>query len=229
MFRVIQIDPETLAIQLNAGAISAHSRGVDIFNFVDKARVDGILSPLLAANSTGDMDLLSFGTSYLHELRHFADLLLTPFGFYRIRTAFEFFKNLPYLVFVSDDKIPVPLMSGMDPITRAAIGLGAGFEKSVAYRLGSTSFSRVRVINAENHYDPANSSIRYGGDRILEALAYITQFEFLFQKCDTPEARHHFSSFFHLFEGSEFDLAYRWFIPDCHKMHPVKPCQTIRS
>jgi hypothetical protein len=220
MFRVIQIDPETLAIQLNAGAISVHSRSVDLFNFVDAARVDGILAPLLVANNAGDMDLLSFGTSYLHELRHFADLLLTPFGFYRIRTAFEFFRNLPYLVFASDGEIPIPLMSGMDPITRTAIGVGPGFEESVAYRLGLTSFSRVRVINAENHYDPANLSIRYGGDRILEALAYITQFEFLFQKCDTPKTRQQFSSFFNSFEGSEFDLSYRWFTPDCHKLHP---------
>jgi len=220
MFRVIQIDPETLAIHLNAGAISAHTRNMDLFNFVDAVRVDGILSPLLAANKAADMCLLDFGTSYLHELRHFADLLLTPFGFYRINTAFEFFMNLPYLVLSSNEKIPIPLMSGMDPITRSAIGLGTGFEESLVYRLGLTSFSRVRIINAENQYDPANSSITFGGDRILEALAYITQFEFLFQKCDSLETRRHFSDFFDFFRGSEFDLAYRWFIPDCHKMHP---------
>ncbi|HEX3745393.1 MAG TPA: hypothetical protein VHW09_15725 [Bryobacteraceae bacterium] len=219
MFRVIQIDPETLAIHLNAGAISNHSRGKDFFNFIDAAHVNGVLDPLLAACEANDLDLVSFGTSFLHELRHFGDLLLTPFGFYRIRTAFEFFINLPHLIF-SNEQIPVPLMSGMDPITRSAIGIGNAFERSEAYRMGLTAFSRVRLINAENHYDPTENAIKCGGDRIIEALAYITQFEFLFQRCDSPDTRRRFSTFFSPFTASEFDLAYRWFIPDCHRMHP---------
>jgi hypothetical protein len=154
MFRAIQIDPETLAIHLNAGAVSAHRRSRDLFGFVDRVRVEGVLTPLLEACEAGDMELVSFGASYLHELRHFGDLLLTPFGFYRIRTAFEFFMNLPRLIFFSDEKVPVPLMSGMDPITRSVLGLGTDFEESIAYRLGLTAFSRVRLINSENHFDP---------------------------------------------------------------------------
>src|ERR1017187_5177079 len=121
MFRIIQIDPDTLALHLNAGAISAHSRGRDFFRFVDTIRIKGVMDPLLQACNTGDMALVDFGSSYLHELRHFGDLLLTPFGFYRLRTAFEFFVNLPYLVLFSKEQIPVPLMSGMDPLTRSAI------------------------------------------------------------------------------------------------------------
>src|SRR5438034_384982 len=107
MFRIIQIDPETLAIHLNAGAISAHIRGVEFFHFMDAVRVKGILAPLLEACEAGDLELVTLGTSYLHELRHFGDILLTPFGFYRIRTAFEFFVNLPNLIFSSSEQVPI--------------------------------------------------------------------------------------------------------------------------
>ncbi len=231
MFRTVQIDPETLAVNINADVLSDHSRGPEFFEFVDASRRDGLLLPLLAATKKNDIELVSFGASLLHEYRHFGDLLLSPFGFYRVRTAFEFFYNLPYLLFTSSDEVAVPLMSGMDPITRAAIGIGPEFENSFQYRLGLSPFTRVRLINQENEFDRATSRIKIGGDRILEGLAYITQFEFLFHNFSVADGRKHFNGFFQDYEGSEFDRAYRWFIPDVHDFHPgeVMPNNTLMS
>src|SRR5579862_8432676 len=186
MFRLIQIDPETLAIQVNASAIDRHPQGAKLLEFLDQTYLRGPAQALkdIFESDERDLSILEFSTSYLHELRHFCDLLVTPFGFYRIRTAFEFYVNMPRIIW-SEEPIPIPLMSGMDPTTRGAISLKGNFENSFWHQLGRTALSRVKLINAENTYDQILGDIKVGGDRILEGLAYITQFEFIFQNYDT--------------------------------------------
>jgi hypothetical protein len=222
MFRLLQIDPETLAIHINASAVKRHQKADAMFDFLNIATND---SPLAALISLGDenvdLDLLDFGSSFLHELRHFGDLLLSPFGFYRIRTAFEFYTNFPGLVFSnSADQVPIPLMSGMDPVNRLVMGMNDEFEKSEAFRIGKTSLTRVKLINSENSFDPSTGEIKIGSDRLLEGLAYTSQFELLFNHYNTPIVRKHFESFFTDYTGTEFDNAYRWFIPVVHSLHP---------
>src|SRR5581483_8969583 len=196
-FRIIQIDPETLAIHVNAGAVATHRDSDSYFHLLDRIYILGVEDAVSEALHVGaGLNLLEFGASFLHELRHFADLLLTPFGFYRIRTAFEFYINFPRLLFSDKSKIPVPLMSGMDPITRRVIGLDHQFEGSTAHQMLRTAFSRVRVINIENEYDDVVGDAKVGGDRILEGLAYLAQFEFLFQQHNTSRVRKWFRPFF---------------------------------
>lgn len=222
MFRLLQIDPETLAIHVNASAISRHKKSDAMFELLRVAtRANPVHALSAACGEDIDLDLLDFGSSFMHELRHFGDLLLSPFGFYRIRTAFEFYVNFPSLLFSnSGGKIPIPLISGMDPVTRSVIGLSDDFEGQAAHQLGRTSLTRVGLINSENTFDDTTGVITIGGDRILEGLAYTSQFEFLFNEYDTPEVRHYFKNFFSSYTGTEFDHAYRWFIPSVHQLHP---------
>ena len=222
MFRLLQIDPETLAIHVNASAIARHKKADEMFELLRVATRSNPVHAVSAACNKGiDLDLLDFGSSLMHELRHFGDLLLSPFGFYRIRTAFEFYLNFPDLIFSSSgSKIPIPLMSGMDPVTRSVIGLSDDFEGQTAYQLGRTSLTRAGLINSENTFDITTGVIKIGGDRILEGLAYTSQFEFLFNDYNTYEVRKHFEKFFLGYTGTEFDQAYRWFIPYVHQLHP---------
>lgn len=223
MFRLVQVDPESLVINVNAGAMAAHTHADSLFEFLDRSSIHGPFAALEDIDQDSDSfpTELMFGSSLLHEYRHYLDLGFTPFGFYRQRTAHEFYVNFPTLMFGHNGApIPVPLMSGMDPVTRVALDIGNEFVGSPAYQIGRTALSRVRVINAENAPYSPSGSFRPGGDRILEALAYLAQFECIIQQERFRDHRSYFMSFFEMYTGSAFDLAYRWFTPIVHQLHP---------
>nr|WP_294555643.1 hypothetical protein [uncultured Rhodopila sp.] len=212
-----------MTLDINAGAIAAHKHGAALFRLVDQASIRGPAAALVLADSNSDAfpAELMFGISLLHEYRHYLDLGFTPFGFYRQNTAHEFYINFPALFFAGKaESIPIPLMSGMDPITRQALGISDSFVGSPLHRLGRTALSRMKVINDENGPSRDGRGLKIGGDRILEALAYLAQFEYLHQVHPSSKEDDNFSKFFADYNGSAFDLAYRWFIPYVHQIHP---------
>jgi hypothetical protein len=180
MFRILQIDQDTLAIHVNAGELAAHPSSSDLFRLLDLMRYQGVELAIrgLIEHGSSQFPVVEFGSSYLHELRHYVDLLLTPYGFYRIWTAFEVYLNIPSSI-QSSEVIPIPLSSGLNPVTREVIGLPPDFGTSAINAIWRPTLSRIKVINQENARYYRNGEEKIGGDRILEALAFIVQFELL--------------------------------------------------
>lgn len=219
MFRVLQIDPETLAIHMNEGAILRHRAYEDIIDlsahfFEDNPRET--VRFLRGLTDTNKQAMLAvFASSMLHELRHYLDLSFTCYGFYRLRSAFEFY-NYAASLLVDDQnpKIPIPIMSGADLINQQLLGLGA-YQESPFKRFSDLALNRSNVISQDNRKYTLSTGLTFGvgGDAIMEALAYGTQSEWLVHLFNTPACRGKYPYFFSDYAGSKFDVRYRWYGP----------------
>lgn len=219
-YQLICVDQDTLALHINVGAIAAHKNSDQFFSFLDDTYQHGPLVALDAALRAGAnrLPLIEFASSYIHELRHYFDLTISSFGNYRIRTALEYYAAIPKLLYLSET-IPIPLMSALDPVNRKMMGISEEFTTSEWFRLAKTAGSRVALMSKQNS-GSKRSGFNIGGDKIIEALAYLTQFEFLLNDYNSFDLRSYFKEFFSPFTGSDFDLNYRWFIPHVHEIHP---------
>lgn len=234
MIKVLQTDLETSAILVNAYALLQHKDGqvlpglVSHF-FSDKPKdflnkLKGVEDPDLQARMAG------FSSNLVHELRHYADLVFTPYGFYRLRVAFEFYNSiLPLLSDENNHKIPIPLMSGSDPINQQRLGLGAYTSTPVKY-FSDLALSRNGIIRADNRIEglPGNIGFSIGGDAIMEALACRVQSEWLVNLFGTPACQKRYPHFFQDYEGSKFDVTYRWYGPLMHFINLKPELSTAR-
>src|SRR5690349_19477865 len=136
MFRIFQYDPETSAILVNVSAIQRHSQNEDITecvneffqnNFINFTR-DLIKEP----SDSSKVAKVMTASSLLHEMRHYADSILTPYGFYRLRIAFEFYFFYPWAIASEEvTRIPIPLASGNDPVNRELLGISDAQHKKL--------------------------------------------------------------------------------------------------
>ena len=223
MFRLFQIDPETGAVHVNVGAIERHRYSDTLLAALDAFRSnhlnDLIRTLFRLPESDERAHAVAFTSHLVHELRHAVDLLLTPYGFHRIRIGFEFYEGLPLFLGMDECKI-FPFPSWMDDQMRKLLG-GEGTERSLSYRLAYMAQNRRLFIEADNrrHRHESGKMMSFGGDAILEALAFGFQVEWLqHPRFDTPQLRKLMPYAFPHRAGEEeseaqlnqFDMTYRW-------------------
>jgi hypothetical protein len=102
VFRLFQIDPETSAIHINVGALERHKHSDIFIATLDAFRHNRVVDLWSTVVHYPDTDERAYAilslSQLMHELKHFLDIVLTPYGFQRIRTAFEFYRVLPHLL-----------------------------------------------------------------------------------------------------------------------------------
>ena len=226
MFRLFQIDPETAAIHVNIGAIEGHRYSEALRASLDAFRgnhLDDLLRTLYRLPDSDERaHVAAFTSQLIHELRHAVDLLLTPYGFHRIRTGFEFYEMLPPFLATDECKI-FPFSSWVDDGMRRLLG-GEGTETSYSYQIAQLAHNRRLLIEADNHRFKHESGplMSLGGDAILEALAFGFQVEWLqHPRFDTHRLRKLMPYAFPTevddgaseAELTQFDLTYRWHYP----------------
>lgn len=174
MFRVLQVDPETGVLHINASAVSAHKNAGRLFEVLEDVLRDGtfpVLERMRRLKSSRENAItIEFYLSVLHELRHVYDLLLTPFGFHRIRVAFECYCSIiPAIGLGSFSAFAIPFSSGAEKINRRMLGMDEPTDELGVYFLKLVSY-RSKIIAADN-------STGFGSDAMLESRAFTLQAE----------------------------------------------------
>lgn len=166
----------------------------EISKHPDANVLDGILTAAAAGNLPDIVRLirqsddkgfvataLPIVNSYIHELRHALDIIFTPAGAYRIRTAMELCDAVSISLGKHHlTKIPIPLTSASDEVNREVMGLD-GFEKTIGFHFTQIANNRLAVVRHDNEVRELKKgrNIRYGGDALFEALAFQTQVDLL--------------------------------------------------
>lgn len=231
MFRLLQIDPDSLAIHINYSAISASPHSEYLLSLLDALAnfpTPDVLEhfPSRARSVNQYAAGVEFASSYIHELRHYADLALTPYGFYRLRAAFESYSVVPHLFTEGQPPLIIPLPVNRDAINRLAFSLPTlnGSHAEIFLRSIYTRYNLIHNGNRVPGWYPS-------GDNILEALAFIAQFEFLLNEHNHDSVAERMSDFFRPIEfprGSPLDLTYRWFVPFVRQLHSNDPLPNNR-
>ncbi len=225
MFRLFQLDPETSAININMGAIERHKYSDSLVSIIDAFRQNRLHELWRTLNRYPDTEERAYAllvlSQLMHELKHFVDILLTPYGFHRLRTAFEFYRVLPSLL-ARDEPLVLPLSSGTDSFICERLGV-SDYEKTLSAAAAVLVTNRAGILAAENkqHEHESGAILELGGDAILEALAFGYQVEWLqHPPINTPSLRRLMPYAFNrepaeldAFETSEIsqiDLTYRW-------------------
>lgn len=219
MFRLLQIDAETAAMHINCTALQKHAEVDRLWETVDAFFDYGpsfVLSGLMSENdSTEKFNAVALFSSLLHEVRHYVDLILTPFGFYRLRTAFECYVLLSQLVVSEEVKqIPIPLMSGASKVNQRMLGL-SNYEGSRSEQFSKYLQSRADVICEDNQ--------RHGGDAVLEALAFSIQAELALSVFRGDEYEKRMPYLYGSIGGTSpkqvaFNSKYRWHYAMAHRI-----------
>jgi hypothetical protein len=222
VFRLLQLDPDTLAMNVNVAGVGVSPHSDQLRFILDEVSVgnfevvEGFIDSLKADDASYPA-AVEFYSSYIHELRHYFDLAVTPYGWYRLRTVFEFYSLIPGMLAQTEDNLVIPLATNRDAIYREAFGLDPLSHSVTSVFLRST-FGRYETIQKHNEtrgYYPT-------GDNILEALAYITQFELVLNKHHSKPVVSRMQNFFSPMEfpsTNPLDVNYRWFIPFVHQLH----------
>jgi hypothetical protein len=226
MFKVLQTDPETAAIHLNESAVLRHRFGERFLRTFDEFFVSG--TPHSVVRSLYEMpisdertSLVKFTSEMLHELKHYADLVFTPYGFYRLRVAFEFYStNISHLLKGPKTRLPVPLVSGSDPTKCRQLGLH-DYAGTDAMKLSDLALGRAKVIEFDNqkYKFGDGTSVSLGGDAILEARAFETQGSWLWHLL-SEDCLGRYESYFAEYAGTAFDLKYRWYAAIAKHLNP---------
>ena len=226
MFRLFQIDPETSAIHVNTGAFLRHKHGTVFMACLDAFRQNKLFALWQTLWRLPDSEERAFAALFtsqlVHELRHYIDLVLTPYGFYRLRSGFEFYQIAPLLLARAHEKMILPLSSGLDPFFQQELDV-PGYSTTFAHVIAKIAASRAEIVAAENrpHKREAGLFIELGGDAILEALAFGYQVDLLqHPRFNTPALRRLMPYAYESAEEVEdpqlkkeitqFDLRYRW-------------------
>lgn len=180
---IFQIDPETLALHINANYVHATERS-ELYSAIIDPLISGNASKAFAAiKKKKDREFRQeiFLSQYLHEFRHYVDLLLSPYGWYRIRQNLELLSNLPYLATCGLNHLPIPIGLGADAASSKFLGLpDDDFEK--LFKMAQPIDSRRRVVESDNQayfIDPEIGTRAFGGEAILEGLAYLAQTQWI--------------------------------------------------
>ena len=157
-------------------------------------------------------------SNLLHELRHFFDFFLTPYGAFAIRDAFINYQLVLGLVF-RGAPIVVPFLLGSDPfVVKHELGL-SGDEAERIVTSGRLVRNQQRIFDEDGVPFPyPNGKVAHlGGSAMLEALAFNFQSTFLnFPTLRTPALERMFPDAFREFNGndpSDVDVVYKWFAP----------------
>ena len=180
MSNYLQIDPESLAIHINASILNGTAYSSTYFRLLDQCALGHFddAKDIVTALTNEEHKILAveFLSRYVHEFRHHVDLLLTSYGWYRLRMNMEVMMNMPYLALAKEFKqITVPLSLAANPLDLDFLGTSEAEVKGLA-RFAIPVDSRRAVVARDNEpiqYGPY--WIQIGGESVLEALAYFTQ------------------------------------------------------
>jgi hypothetical protein len=181
VFSVVQTDPETSAIHFNDYAVAEHKDGAALTNLFHACfaltPTELLRSIKQTKNPAHEARLGSFAGNVLHEMRHYLDVVFTPYGFFRLRSAFEAYNAIAIRLADNElQQIPIPLMSGTDVINQKLLGLKS-YSDTILSRIADTIIRRIELISDDNAPVQRNdfTYVGCGGDAILEALAYASQ------------------------------------------------------
>jgi hypothetical protein len=232
MFRLFQIDPETSAIHINTGALMRHRHASVFVACLDAFRQNKLDELWKTLWRFPDSEERAFAVLFLdhllHEVRHFIDLILTPYGFYRLRAGLEFYRTAHVLLARKSEKLILPLSSGLDSFFQEVLDAG-DYTETFSYIISKIARSRAEVLAAENkqHQHESGLFVELGGDAILESLAFGYQMELLAHgRFRTPWIRRLMPYAFDSFERAnddvdlklntgltQFKLRYLWHYP----------------
>lgn len=213
---ILQIDPESLAIHVNASLISNQEQSGLLFAIIDFMAINRFdlaeRFSLTLTDSNGRLDAVDFCGKFIHELRHHTDLLMLPYSWYRHRQNLEVMSNLALLTLSADfTKLPIPLSSASNPVDARFIGLS---DKDFKYlhKFAAPIDSRRRAINTDNRPIEITTGkrIQVGGESMLEALAFWCQRAWLRKLNEGFEEHPKFSSIFDNDSLSRTNLKYNW-------------------
>ena len=212
----LQIDPESFAFHVNAAVLSSGKYPQNCFLLLDYCNLGKFHSAAKLVEELSDheaqQNAVDFLSQFVHEYRHHIDLLLSPYGWYRLRSNLELMLNLQYLM-VSNKfrKLPIPLSIAANPIDTRFLGLTIDDVGELA-TLAVPIDSRRDLINTDNApIDlPDGTCISIGGESVLESLAYYTQRAWIGMKFRKHFEDHVFDRLIRPEKGSAIDCKYNW-------------------
>lgn len=229
MFSVLHFEPESCALHIDGTAITQHTHGKALFSLIDRFYERGatdVQSSLQQLGTSGEKATqVEIYTSLLHEVRHYFDFVLTPFGFHRVRTAFETHHSLVGVLSHPEvTQIPIPLSAGTCPLSRRMIGL-ENYEDSLFEIFSRLPLSRSSNLKAMDR-----------SEQIFEGLAFGIQSEIARVFFDDRECRERMPYLYELGDVSKplnprrraFDEKYRWFGSLHYKLSPTPTASTAR-
>jgi hypothetical protein len=225
MFRLAVADPESGVISINVSALSRHRFGSTLHASLEAFVYGSPIDYLHQMSRMDDSEERAFNIVYystlIHELRHFFDFLITPYGAFDLRTTMNACQMLLGLMGAGEPLI-IPFILGSDPFfAKHVLGL-ENFENSPACKVGRIFRNRQEIFKGDKTgYRHENGrTIRFGGSAMLEALAFNFQRTFLnFSTLRTPNLEKMFPAGFSEFDGknpTNVDIMYRWFAPFQH-------------
>ena len=222
MFRLAVADPESGVISINVSALSRHRFGLTLHASLE-AFVHGTpMDYLHQMSRIDDSEERAFNIVYystlLHELRHFFDFLMTPYGAFTLRSTVINYQLLLGLMQTGEPLI-VPFTLGADPfIAKHELGI-QNYETSQAYA-AACFFKKQQDVFAGDRRGFRHENgrlVQFGGSAMLEALAFDFQRTFLnFSTLRTPNLERTFPEAFADYDGnnpSKIDVIYRWLAP----------------
>jgi len=181
VFRILQTDPLTSAVHVNIGAIRAHRYGDTLLECIRAVR-DGRSFELIQLlirmpDSTERAHAIALTTGLLHELKHQADMLVTPFAFNRLRSALAFYQGLHRVAGDPSVKLIFPLAQVREE--NLDFYDAKGMDQTFAGYLSRLVQSHFAVLQQESEpmVLPGGLPLMVGGDGILEALGFSVQAE----------------------------------------------------
>jgi hypothetical protein len=225
MFRLATADLETGILSVNVSALSKHKYGSTLHAtleaFVYGTPIDYLhLMSRMNDSRERALNVLYF-SNLLHELRHFFDLLLTPYGAFLLR---HFFQNAQIVstLLGAGEPVIVPFVRASDSFYYKNVLNLTNFESTDAYKY-ATRFKRYRDIFSHDAAGIAHENgkiIRFGGKAMLEALAFSLQANFLhFPTLRSPALEEAFPGAYAPYDSTDpstLDVIYRWFVPLQH-------------
>lgn len=214
VYRLLQVDPETAAIHVNLSEIQRHPSNGAFLSAIahfTAGNLHGRITELLrAAPGIERAREVSMLSHLVHEARHHFDMIMTPFGFYRIRAAFEFYALAPHLLAEDAPRTLFPLALNLDEFYCRLHSVGpSGAVLEALFRLVR---NRHDIILADNRKERLadGTLVGTGGDAIMEALAFSAGVEFVHHLFDDPWVRRIHPIAFDGNHGPQLQATYAW-------------------
>lgn len=220
MFRLAVADVETGILHVNVSAISSHkyartlSATLHAFLYASPKQFIKEMARLPASEER-DESILYYSV-LLHELRHVLDLLVTPYGAWRIRHTFQSMTAVPQML-GKDIPIIIPFELAGDPFYgKFKLGL-ENYEETPNCVFARYWKAHKNIIAQDNRgFQTENKrEMQFGGEAMLEALAFGVQADLINAFSDDAAGlRDRFPAAFEDFRGADpthVDVTYRWY------------------
>lgn len=135
-----------------------------------KSHVSSIKDPWVQTRAA------SIASAVWHEKRHFLDFVLTNYGSWRIRNFLEMYANTPVLLqqSVKNGRLLLPLDSNLDELRREIFEIDE-IHPDVLRIAQAISNRKQMLADDRRHVNIDGRRIEFGGEAILEAIAYHVQ------------------------------------------------------